>query len=421
MSARQFLKIIRNYSNMPCIFKLIDYDVIGLDLDNTLLEYNLANLFKLQYNFLANYLTEKKGYNKTIFSKNLSESDTDFIQRGLFMDFARGNLLNLRSDGYIMKATHGTMELDSSLIEQLYGKDRKWSVTAKLVDNPISIWDCAETRAFLDFTDSVATLLYAKAVDSVDLQGKPIKYEVWPDLLEALVKMYDTESNFMQTIASNLLDYLKPCDKHVLTWLKDLKKHAKLILITGAEYKVAQITLPLCLGQNYNEFFDVIIYDANKPGFFNEHSPFLSTENKPVKDIVLGKHYRQGNWFDLYKTLELYLNKTPKCVYVGDNPLQDIFTPTKISEKMDVIALIEEVAGEGLYPGYSEHPYSKYISSKFWGSFLYSNQTYTFIGSLIKYSSQLVIPSLKVLAEKPIYYALNCILNADSLSYLNLL
>ncbi|XP_014279663.1 5'-nucleotidase domain-containing protein 1 isoform X2 [Halyomorpha halys] len=372
---RLFFRFNRINFNMVSTLKLTDYDVIGLDLDNTLLHYNLTNFINLQYNFMSTYLTDKKGYNKTVFPDKLTENNIDFIQRGLFLDFKRGNLLHLRNDGFILKATHGSRKMEDSLIEKIY-----------------------------DYTDSITSLLFAQAVDAVDLQGHPEEYVVWPDVLEALVQMYQEDSSFIQAIAINLLDYMKPCDEDVRNWLQNLKKCSKLILITGSDIEVAKISLPLCLGENYSEFFDIIIYNAKKPGFFNLSRPFLTTDNEQVHDIVLGKHFKQGNWSELFKMFAALLKKSPKCLYIGDNPLQDVFTPATIPEKIDVIALIEEVAAEGLYPGYPQHPHSKYISSKFWESFLYSDQILTFYGGIIKTKAKLIIPSLKVLAEKPLDY-----------------
>lgn len=91
---------------------------------------------------------------------------------------------------------------------------------------------------------------------------------------------------------------------------------------------------------------------------------------------------KKGNWNDVNKYIQMTLQKSPKSVYFGDNPLQNIYAPTSIPLKMDVIAVIKEIACEVHYADIPEDPYGKYISSKFWGPFLFSNGSYTFIGDV---------------------------------------
>lgn len=67
---------------MAKTFCLDDYDAIGFDLDNTLATYNLKNLLEMEYNCLAEYLVEEKGYKEEVLMKPFNEKSTDFIQRG---------------------------------------------------------------------------------------------------------------------------------------------------------------------------------------------------------------------------------------------------------------------------------------------------------------------------------------------------
>lgn len=394
-------------------FNFRDYDVVGFDLDNTLLQYNLTNLFKLQYSFLSKYLTEKKGYSSIALSGELTDKDADFIQRGLFLDLSRGNVLHLKNDGFIIKATHGTKLMSDVSVENTYGKNRIWSLITKYIDNKLLLWDSTETRTFLDFTDSIATLVFAKAIDSVDEahQEKCEKYNVWPDVLEAIVEMYKTDSTYILTIASNLSTYTVNRDETIVEWLRTLKKQTKVILITGAEFEIAQVTAPLCLGPGFRELFDIIIYNAKKPGFFTLNRRFYSLDDKEVQDITLPGEYKYGNWEGIYESFRRHLQKEPKCVYIGDNPLQDIYAPTTIPLKLDTVAVIEEVAGEGLHPDVQNYPHKTYVCSEFWGPFL--DGGLTILGDILKKSSKLIIPSIKIVANKPTDYEHKSILNHD--------
>ncbi|XP_018344153.1 PREDICTED: 5'-nucleotidase domain-containing protein 1-like isoform X1 [Trachymyrmex septentrionalis] len=88
-------------------FKFTNYDCIGFDLDNTLLRYNVTNLVCMEYEMLARYLVEIRGYNENLL-KPLTDDDLDFMQKGLLLDMERGNVLRISPDGVIRRACHDT-------------------------------------------------------------------------------------------------------------------------------------------------------------------------------------------------------------------------------------------------------------------------------------------------------------------------
>lgn len=93
------------------------------------------------------------------------------------------------------------------------------------------------------------------------------------------MEMYNFEYSYMQTIASDLFKYCCIGDS-VLAWLQKLKSQdVKILLISGAEEKIALLGLEMCFGQNYKSFFDLIIIEANKPEFFTDRNRFLTLGN----------------------------------------------------------------------------------------------------------------------------------------------
>jgi hypothetical protein len=74
-------------------FNLKKYDAIGFDLDNCLVRYKVSNCLKVEYQVLAENLVTK-GYSKDFLYQPL-ENDIDFIQKGLILDFKKGNLLRV--------------------------------------------------------------------------------------------------------------------------------------------------------------------------------------------------------------------------------------------------------------------------------------------------------------------------------------
>ena len=57
---------------------LDDYDCIGFDLDHTLCRYNIGPMIRFEYELLATFLVEKRGYDPSIKQKTF-DSDSDFV------------------------------------------------------------------------------------------------------------------------------------------------------------------------------------------------------------------------------------------------------------------------------------------------------------------------------------------------------
>jgi hypothetical protein len=163
-SRRVFSPVIgRNYSRFSAntimtgtdVFKISDYDCIGFDLDNTLVRYNISNMVKLEYELLAKYLVEEKGHSQEFLYKPYND-DIDFLQKGLILDFQRGNQLRIGPDGYIQKAAHGTKMMTDAEIVADYGDERKWEVTTEYSGNMLVAWNgplAEKMRTLLDYFD----------------------------------------------------------------------------------------------------------------------------------------------------------------------------------------------------------------------------------------------------------------------------
>lgn len=178
-------------------FRISDYDVIGFDLDNTLLRYKVSAMVKLEYECLANYLVNVKGYPAKHLRKPLEE-DLDFVQKGLIIDLARGNVLKVSADGFIRRASHGTRFMDDEELCSIYGADRKWDVVVNYAKDMLLTWNgpLAESmRSLLDYFDMPASLVFARCVDSLDEEGLARKgeYGHWADILDGIYSLYSRE------------------------------------------------------------------------------------------------------------------------------------------------------------------------------------------------------------------------------------
>lgn len=409
-------------TNSP-LLRLGNYDCIGFDLDNTLCEYNTLLSVEMEYNILAKYLVKEKGHDPDFLLKPLDCSSLDFLQKGLIVDFDRGNLLKIAENGLILKASHGTSFLPERKIVEIYGEDRKWEVAGELCNNLLHAYNgppSDKMRAFLDYFDVPASLAFARIIDSLDsILSKPISiYNVWPDVLAGLEYMYRkesftrTEESFFQKIRSNPSMFIKKCNPAVIKWLKKIKE-SKIVtfLITGSNFDFASVTAETCLGKDWQDLFDIGVFYARKPGFFYGCQPFIKLdgleETSPVdgRDLELGNMYSQGNWQELYQLFSKNLNKNkPKCLYFGDNLIQDVFTPSVYS-KCDTVAIVEELMAENTIADICDKNKLCLLASESWGSYFFDKKLHlnTVWSKVINNHSKMCIPSLSVLAQ----YSLN--------------
>lgn len=409
------------------IFSLADYDCVGFDLDNTIVKYNVKNMIYHEYNVLAEFLV-KRGYSKEFLLKPVDEG-SDFMQKGLIVDFERGNLLRVCPDGSIQIASHGTTFLTKAEVTEIYGEKKRWEVTDEYCKDMLVAWNGSmseKIRSCLDYFDMPAALAFARIVDSIDLEkgARQTKYKIWPDVLDGLMQMYTREhfatdeSNYFIGMKNNPSKFVYKCDQKVLSWLKMLKEKKKTFLVTGSHIDFASLTAGYALGPNWRDYFDIIICFSKKPGFFTMTRPFLQLdgikETEPIDITAMqpGTVYTQGNFTELKKLIaSLSKADDPKIVYVGDNLIQDVFTPNKHAN-VDTIAIVEEMLAEGV--DYDEN--YDVLRSSVWGSYFHSEGNDTLWEKIIRKHSKICVPSVDVLAGNPIDHKYSCFNSNDASS-----
>lgn len=410
------------------VFKFLDYDCIGFDLDNTLLHYNVTNMVYLIYETLANYLVTERGYDSKHLLKPLEDKDLDFIQKGLFLDFERGNILKINANGIIQRACHGTNLLSIEKIKEIY-PEQKWEATDAFCNDMLSTWNgplSMKMRSLLDNFDIASSLIFARLIDAFDKeQGGPLnEYNIWPDMLDGFIEMFNRDhfkidrGHFFPSLKENPDKYMHKCTARTITWLQELKKHCTTFLITGSNVDFVDFTATYALGEDWQSLFDIVICYAKKPAFFTKKRPFFNIVNKEEgniiesKDLKRGGIYSQGNWKELAEFLENISGKqNPRYLYVGDNLLQDIYVPNS-SVQCDTVAVIEEQMSEGMVQQKLSHPDEKVLNSTLWGSYFCLKDSKVNMNSLwghvIKKYSKLCIPEIDLIAQQPLEKSYFC-------------
>lgn len=404
------------------VFKISDYDCIGFDLDNTLLRYKVSAMVQLEFDVLTQFMVTQKGYDSKHLQRPLSDQ-IDFLQKGLIVDFRRGNLLKVRSDGHILKATHGTVFMSDSEIEQIYGPERVWTEVELFTKDLLCAWNgpaANKLRTLLDYFDMPASLTFGRCIDTLDeaAGGREniTEYNVWPDILDGLLHMYTREhfasgnSEYFETLKQCPGDYMHVASDSLVAFLKQLKSKKTTFLLTGSNADFANLTAGYTLGADWRELFDVVVCFAKKPGFFDMQRPFvrlnengLETETLAAEDMELNSTYSQGNWKDLMTVLATKSNSVtpPRVLYVGDNLLQDVYAPN-CNTKCDTVAIVEEMLAEGLRDSTEVHPDHQLLTSSVWGSYFGHQSAPTLWSEVVRKHARICVANVDAFAKNPI-------------------
>lgn len=396
---------------MEKTFSFMDYDAVGFDLDNCLCRYHVSELFKLEYNLLSNFIANQNNH-PTESLKKPYEQGEDFILKGLFLDVKKGNVLKIGADGKILQASHGTRKMSTQEIGKTY-ENFHWSLTDKYVNDPLSTLG-GERQVVTDYFDLPVALVFARIVDDLDKLGPQETYDIYPEILACLHNIYDHEQfiinrgGFYTALKKEPEKYIIPSNDNLINWLKSLKNAGKTVfLITGANFDFGTYITNACLGPNWKELFDFVVYHARKPAFWHSNRPYKSTEDKiiPNEDVKFGGEYFEGNYKLFYSLLQKETNlSNPKVVYVGDSIIQDVYAPNYYCD-VDTVAIVEELESEGVY-GFPQVncDNAKSIKSTTWGSFFEHNNVDTIWKKFIVQHSVMSTPSVNLLLEHPIEY-----------------
>lgn len=408
-------------------FRLMDYDIIGFDLDGTLLRYELNNMVPLEHELLREFLVKEKNYPEELLHKKF---DSTFLQKGLIIDCAHGNILKLAEDGTILKATHGTRFMSDKEISQIYGNDKKWFATQEYIKDPLSAWNGPNSerlRALLDYFDIAASLVFSQAVDVLDkaaggYQLGKSDYKIYPDILAGLIQIYTREhfamgvSPYFEALKGNPEKYLLKTDVKLIELLKKLRASGKsLYLLTGSNIDFANFTASYALGPQWRDLFDYTIGFAKKPAFFYAQRQFLQIKDLnelegselPLEQLLTpNTSYSQGNWQQLKESIcKQILKKDPqqvKSLYVGDNLIQDVYTP-RAKANIETLALSEE-----LFENDNNFEFKTIVQSPLWGSYFNVDGTKTFWSKIIADYSQLCVSHMDVVAQVPVENKIHC-------------
>jgi HAD superfamily 5'-nucleotidase-like hydrolase len=334
------------------ILNLKKIKYIGLDMDHTLIRYNIKNFETLVYQLVVEKLIHDKAYPEEL--RNFQFNFSDAI-RGLIIDSKNGNILKLSRYAAIRKSYHGTKAI--SFVDQ---KEIYRSIYVDLKDPNYIAIDTSFSIAFC--------VLYGQLIDLKDERPDdlPSYSQIAADVLGSVNKVHE-DGSLKGHIAENLADYVLQ-EKEVVEGLKSYIRYGKKIfLLTNSQYNYTDLLLNYAInpflkeGESWHNLFEFIITLANKPRFFYDSLKFLAVNPKDgmlsnTYGTIVPGVYQGGNARKFTEDLKI---NGDEILYIGDHIYGDILRLKKDCNWRT--ALVVEELGEEIASQQRAFPIEKNI------------------------------------------------------------
>ncbi len=339
------------FVNRVLNIKKIKY--IGLDMDHTLIRYNIKNFETLVYKLVIEKLIENKKYPVEL--RKLQFNFSDAI-RGLIIDSKNGNILKLSRYAAIRKSYHGTKEISFTEQKKIYR-----SIYVDLKDPNYIAIDTSFSIAFC--------VLYAQLVDLKDAQPHDLPgYSAIAADVSGAVDRVHADGSLKEHIAKHMEDYVLQ-EKEVVEGLKHYIHYGKkFFLLTNSQYNYTDLLLKYAInpflkeGESWQDLFEYVITLANKPRFFYDNVKFLAVNPKDgsmtnTYGTITPGLYQGGNARKFTEDLQI---NGDEILYIGDHIYGDILRLKKDCNWRT--ALVVEELGEEIESQRKAFPIEKKIT-----------------------------------------------------------
>ncbi|GAB5359869.1 hypothetical protein AAMO2058_000579200 [Amorphochlora amoebiformis] len=294
---------------------------LGFDMDHTLVQYKIPEMYRLVHQFLVSTMVSGHGYPRDVFDVPF---DPGLVTKGLILDFSTGDFIQLDSEGYVAAARHGCKHiLHPAEIKERYGR-KPWQFYSDLKQSK----RIPTFKEFLTHFDTPAQHMCSLLVDYYDSKNWK-SYDFWPSVLDGFIENFtpsyfrEKKGTFFPLLQKHPKKYIET-RSDVRKLLVDLrKKGVRIFLVTNSHVDFANHLMEVSFGKQWRELFDLVIYYAQKGrGFFSETNDFIEIDKKNVHEST--------------KSVTPHLGKG--CGYIGGNSKE----VTRLMRKRD-----KEEKGEG--------------------------------------------------------------------------
>ncbi|KAL3311386.1 hypothetical protein Ciccas_010031, partial [Cichlidogyrus casuarinus] len=303
--------------------------VYGFDYDYTLASYT-EHLDELIFDNARTFLVERLNYPEALYHLRLNPK---FAVRGLHYDIKRALLMKLDAFKNIQLDTvyHGLSQVAKDTVRELYQGDH-------IPKAALHSSARREIIQLMDFFVIPEINLLSNIIEYFERHG--VKYEasfVYNDVSTAVRSLH--KSGFLHSeIMKNPEKYIKP-NQNLRALLERLVNNKRqLFVITNSPAKFMYDPnhgMNFLVGKDWKEFFEVIIVNSNKPGFFQESSRIFREINEAdvytnfeeVKALLPG-HMYSGGCLNQLNALKKWPSRS--LLYFGDHVYSDLADATNI-------------------------------------------------------------------------------------------
>ncbi|GLV43120.1 5' nucleotidase C [Carabus blaptoides fortunei] len=316
--------------NVKAVFACNELDlkevkVYGFDYDYTLACYK-PSLDFLLYNLGRQILIEKYKYPKEI---EQLEYKPGFAVRGLHYDIEKGILLKLDS---FLQIQFGSVYRG---LTPLTDRDVLQEYKNRII--PIAYVENHSKNAQVDAHSKMVHLADLFSVPEMGLLCNVADYfernhiDYHPEILFRDVKNSVKSSHpvMHKIVAQNVADYIEQSVDLKKFFNRLIAADKKLFLVTNSPYKFVNKGMELLVGENWKDYFDVVIVQARKPRFFTDESRPIRVYDEQsgahvwdrVSKLEKGKIYYEGTVKQLQ---DLTGWRGQQVLYFGDHPYSDL-------------------------------------------------------------------------------------------------
>ncbi|XP_042563306.1 5'-nucleotidase domain-containing protein 3 [Clupea harengus] len=321
--------ILKKSVNPDTIFannemSLQDTEIYGFDYDYTLAFYS-SHLHTLIFNIARDILIEQHRY-----PEGLREYEyiPNFVVRGLHYDVQKALLMKIDAFHYIQLGTvyrglnpvpdkeviamYEGCHVPLENMSDFYGKSSHGHTMKQFMDifslPEMNLLCCVNDYFMKHNIDYEPVHLYKDVKEAIgDVHVKGIMYRA----VEADIEKYICYGEQTHAVLRKLYETGK-----------------KMFLITNSPFDFVDRGMNYIVGKDWRDLFEVVIVQADKPGFFNDRrKPFRRVTDKGVllwdriHRLEKGQIYKQGN---LYEFLRLTGWRGSKVLYFGDHIYSDL-------------------------------------------------------------------------------------------------
>ncbi len=306
------------------VLNLKKIELIGFDMDYTLVQYNTREFESLAHKEACKLLTEQRGY-----PRELMELEFKYERAilGLVIDTRNGNLLKLSRFGKVKQAHHGLEEIHYQKVQRLYT-----NVAIELRDPDFIPLDTS-------FAISCG-VLYSQLVDLKDRGIDIPEYRQMARDINEVINDIHQNGSIKEIVLDNPQRFVEDDPKvaHLLERYVDYGK--KLMIITNSDYAYTQKLLDHALNPHFKshrrwqDVFDIVITLADKPRFFQQQNRFFRIDpesgNMTNYNGTVDSGIFQGGWFRKLQD-DLHLPGS-KILYLGDHIYGDVVAIKKLCD-----------------------------------------------------------------------------------------